>query len=324
MKRSMLVFLVMLMLLLLGCQRAERPLAIPAEPSASEQTLPAESIPEAPDPNNAITEVVGIVYVAQDKDGQAVAEPVEVMLESHSAWHLWTAVKENNPLIPSHAYLNSFEIQADTGYLDLDPGIYDANVGSSFEGVMLEAIAGSFLDTYGISQIYITVDGEIYEGGHVYLDFPLVAKSGENGRPEKMDMQIMLEGMMEVQSMTLYRCQDYSIYIPDGQWSLVTMADGNQWTSVYNEQVQLTIRPMKGVSAEQAKETLLQEYPGFSVTEDAGREFYASDETGQMLLTCRLVALEDGFLAVSWTYPLEAAEGFGVRLRYMADTLETE
>ena len=69
---------------------------------------------------------------------------------------------------------------------------------------------------------------------------------------------------------------------------------------------------------------MLQEYPGFSVAEDAGREFYASDETGQKLLTCRLVALEDGFLAVSWTYPLEAAEGFGVRLRYMADTLETE
>ena len=119
------------------------------------------------------TQVSATVYVVADRDGQAVADPVEVTVESSSAWHLWAAIKEHNSVIPANAYLNRFTVEGDTGYLDLDPGIYAANVGASFEAVMLEAIAMSFKDSYGVSQLYITVDGEVYEGGHVILDFPL-------------------------------------------------------------------------------------------------------------------------------------------------------
>lgn len=118
-------------------------------------------------------EVRGIVYVVEDREGNAEAIPMEVTLESESAWHLWAAVKEHNPMIPATAYLNSFRVEEGIGYLDLDPGIYAANVGSSFEAAMLSAISGSFKDTYGVTELYITVDGETYESGHIILDFPL-------------------------------------------------------------------------------------------------------------------------------------------------------
>ena len=118
-------------------------------------------------------EVRGIVYVVEDREGNAEAIPMEVTLESESAWHLWAAVKEHNTMIPATAYMNSFRVEEGIGYLDLDPGIYEANVGSTFEAAMLSAISGSFKDTYGVTELYITVDGETYESGHIILDFPL-------------------------------------------------------------------------------------------------------------------------------------------------------
>lgn len=144
-------------------------------------------------------------------------------------------------------------------------------------------------------------------------------------RPEKMEMEIMLEGEPEIVPVTLYRNDTYSIYIPDGDWSMTVLPDGaTQWTSVYNSQVKLTIRVLSGVDEEQARQAVLQEHPGFVIEEDVGTEFVATEVTGQEYLSIRLVPMDDGFLAVSWTYSLEAAEGFGVRIGYMVDTLLLE
>lgn len=144
-------------------------------------------------------------------------------------------------------------------------------------------------------------------------------------RPEKMEMEILLEGMPEVVPVTLYRNDTYSLYIPDGDWSMTVLPDGaTQWTSVYNDRVKLTIQTLGGVDEEQARQAVLQGHPGFVIEEDAGTEFVATEVTGQEFLSVRLVPMADGFLTVSWTYSLEAAEGFGVRIGYMVDTLLLE
>lgn len=144
-------------------------------------------------------------------------------------------------------------------------------------------------------------------------------------RPEKMEMEIMLEGMPEVVPVTLYRNDTYSLYIPDGDWSMTVLSDGaTQWTSLYNDRVKLTIRTLSGVDEAQARQAVLEEYPGFTVGEDVGTEFVATEATGQEYLSVRLVPMAGGFLTVTWTYSLEAAEGFGVRIGYMVDTLLLE
>lgn len=144
-------------------------------------------------------------------------------------------------------------------------------------------------------------------------------------RPEKMEMEILLEGEPEVIPMTLYRNETYSIYIPDGDWSMTVLESGvTRWTSVYNPDVKLTIRSIAASEEALVRDTILQEYPGFVMVEDGGSEFVATDVTGQKFLAGRLIPMDAGFLGVTWTYSLEAAEGFGARLSYIVDTLLLE
>ncbi|MBE6753114.1 MAG: hypothetical protein E7559_01970 [Ruminococcaceae bacterium] len=96
----------------------------------------------------------------------------EMTIESDSAWHAWAALKQLNPCIPAKAYLNSFTLNGADGTLDLNDGIYAAQLGSGPEALMLQAIANTFIENYNLERLYITVDGSTYESGHAILDEP--------------------------------------------------------------------------------------------------------------------------------------------------------
>lgn len=111
------------------------------------------------------------IYAIEGVDGEIKLVPEETAVESNSAWHVWAALKErNSDYIPKTAYLNSFTVDGTDGTLDLSAGIYSANLGSMFEAKMLEAIASTYMKTYGIEKLYITVDGDIYASGHFEID----------------------------------------------------------------------------------------------------------------------------------------------------------
>lgn len=118
-----------------------------------------------------------VIYTVTDKDGGAKLLRTEAAAQSNSAWHVWKLLKEHNTLIPGGAYLNSFEIDGDTGYLDLAEGIYAANVGSEYELFLIISIANTFIETYDLDDLYLSVNGEIYSGGHVEFEDPFTLQN---------------------------------------------------------------------------------------------------------------------------------------------------
>lgn len=127
---------------------------------------------ETAPPTESLDAFPAVIYTVIDKDGGAKLVREEKMAQSKSAWHVWLLLKENTTLIPGGAYLNDFTIDGTTGYLDLAEGIYAANVGSEYELFLIISIANTFIDTYDLSELYLTVNGDIYSGGHVEFDEP--------------------------------------------------------------------------------------------------------------------------------------------------------
>ncbi len=111
------------------------------------------------------------VYSIEDTEGTLKLNGKETTVESSSAWHVWAQVKEqNSSYIPKTAYLNSFTVAGTQGRLDLGDGIYSANLGSEYGTKMLEAIANTYIVSYNLDSLYITVNGEAYSDGHIVLD----------------------------------------------------------------------------------------------------------------------------------------------------------
>lgn len=116
--------------------------------------------------------IASIFTVNETENGELYQKKESCEVESESAWHVWAELKRRNTLIPTGAYLNSFKKESGAGYLDIGEGIYAANVGGAYEAEMLKSIANTFIDTYGIEKLYITVDGNTYESGHLVIDEP--------------------------------------------------------------------------------------------------------------------------------------------------------
>ncbi len=127
--------------------------------------------PKTAESETAETQFNAYIYAIEGVDGEIKLVPEETAVESNSAWHVWAALKEcNSDYIPKTAYLNSFTVDGAEGTLDLSAGIYSANLGSMFEAKMLEAITSTYIKTYGIEKLYITVDGDTYASGHFEID----------------------------------------------------------------------------------------------------------------------------------------------------------
>jgi len=140
---------------------------LPSPPSASTQTTGTTTAsPQDSEPQGAMFSI----YLMDDNAEHLLCR--EMTIESNSAWHAWAALKQLNPCIPAKAYLNSFTLNGADGTLDLNDGIYSAQVGSGPEMLMLQAIANTFIENYNLERLFITVNGGTYESGHAILNFP--------------------------------------------------------------------------------------------------------------------------------------------------------
>ena len=150
----------------------------------------------------------------------------------------------------------------------------------------------------------------------------------ELGRAERMDLAFSVEGETEMVSATLYTGQGYSIYIPDEGWRLEKRVDDGipeeSWESVLNDDVELTVSHYAGKTVTEARDLFLldEDY----VFEDLlggelGDPLTGVDEDGDHL-SFMLAEGAGTVYVISWEYPAEAAEGFGVRLEQIAGTFE--
>jgi spore germination protein GerM len=71
--------------------------------------------------------------------------------------------------------LNSIELTGTQLNLDFNQAFLDqlCTYGTTGERMMIGCVVNTFLSAYDAETVYITVNGEIMESGHVIYDFPL-------------------------------------------------------------------------------------------------------------------------------------------------------
>lgn len=140
-------------------------------------------------------------------------------------------------------------------------------------------------------------------------------------REPTTQLEFFLEGMAEYQNAALYTGDGYSLYITDDGWLEKPGENGQMtWQSSYNPDISLTVIPNAGATPRQATDAIFQ---GYTLSAQEGEYCYGHSADELFYRAARLMETPNGILAVTWDYSLEAAEGFGVRLRVIAGTLET-
>lgn len=71
--------------------------------------------------------------------------------------------------------VNSLELRDNAMAIDFSSGLADLvnTMGTSGERALMGSIVNTFISAYGVDSVYITVDGEILESGHVIYDMAM-------------------------------------------------------------------------------------------------------------------------------------------------------
>lgn len=84
-------------------------------------------------------------------------------------WSVLWQVQDETPL-NKNTKVNSFTVNnSNLAVVDVSSDIYSSNVGSSIESLMLEAMAKTFMSAYGVDGVILTVDGKLYQSGHILM-----------------------------------------------------------------------------------------------------------------------------------------------------------
>ena len=136
---------------------------------------------------------------------------------------------------------------------------------------------------------------------------------------QQKELTFYLEGMEEKAMATLYAGDGYSLYIFDEGW--VNFLDEGQpvWESRLNPDVKLGVIHLTDMPLSVAQGWVRHKFEGFDLIEDKQGGLGGTNAEG-ILADVRLIPSGEDTYAVCCVYPMEAAEGFGVRLAVMADT----
>lgn len=125
---------------------------------------------------------------------------------------------------------------------------------------------------------------------------------------DTITLTIMKEGMPEKKTARLVVENGYILYLPDGEWEKV---EADMWCATANVNVLIWVAGFESG------------YPIEQILTDDG---YTPDETGMVReeggirYHVRLYEAETGVWCVSYSYPVEAEEGWGRELPVIADT----
>lgn len=148
----------------------------------------------------------------------------------------------------------------------------------------------------------------------------------ELGRPEATDLTFFVEGQEETMPATLYIGQGYSLYIPTEGWNREVFTENgvpaDSWESTDSDRAELRILHLGQRSLEDCRNWVIQELSDYVISEDQQGGLYGEDTEEGMVMDVRFHEGGGNVYAVTWTYPMEAAEGFGTRLSVLADTFE--
>lgn len=152
-------------------------------------------------------------------------------------------------------------------------------------------------------------------------------------RDEKTDISFYIEGMSETVPMTLFVGRDYSIYIPDEGWRYTSGEDhglpADHWESEANEDVWMHVIHLENSNLKEARLWLVEHELDFqednliSMTRTASAGYLeGKNGDGSNFKKADLYMVNNNVYVVLYSYPQEAAEGFGARLINAARTFE--
>lgn len=145
---------------------------------------------------------------------------------------------------------------------------------------------------------------------------------GESGRDATAVLTMMLEGMEEEEPVTLQTGNGWSLYLPSEGWE---KAQEGLWNPTVNPDVSLEVAFEAGKTAEEVGADLTTAGNGYDLYEFTEQEpglytgHYAENSQSAQV---KLVESAGGTYQIWQLYPDEAAEGFGARLGYLADTFQ--
>lgn len=156
-----------------GCSTASSAPEYPpvqAEPESSTHApSAAQEATEAP----VAAPVTYTLYLPNDNADGFVTR--SVLAEAITADGILTELQSSGVLPADGIIINAFGSQGDQLNIDFNDSFADAvnAMGTSGEYMIIGSVVNTFLNAFQAQSVFLTVNGEILESGHVIYDFPL-------------------------------------------------------------------------------------------------------------------------------------------------------
>ncbi|WP_158540617.1 GerMN domain-containing protein [Romboutsia weinsteinii] len=136
----------------------------------------SSNLPQSEEDNtpksNSENSVVATIYTS-DKNAENLVNK-EVTLSEITANTIFEELKNVDIIVPD-TKLNKFDKYEDAdnqtvGIIDFSNEFYNFNLGSSYESIMLDSIAKTYIENFNLDKFKILVNGEEYQSGHILFD----------------------------------------------------------------------------------------------------------------------------------------------------------
>ena len=163
------IFLILILLLLTGCSLPIVPLESP-----SEMTTVTTEEPAAP-PTQLPTEAPPITYTMYLPDGNAEHFVTQTVWTDQITADSVLIELQHAKLLPETVIINAFGSEGSRLNIDFNSAFADIinSVGTSGERMIIGSVVNTFLNAFQTESVFLTVEGEILESGHVIYDFPI-------------------------------------------------------------------------------------------------------------------------------------------------------
>ena len=130
-----------------------------------DSTEPAESLPEAL--------LTYTLYLPNENADGFVTKSIQT--SAITADILLTELQKGGALPADGIIINAFGSQGDQLNIDFNEAFGDAihAMGTSGEYMIVGSVVNTFLNAFQAQSLYFTINGEVFESGHVIYDFPL-------------------------------------------------------------------------------------------------------------------------------------------------------
>lgn len=161
--------LILIILMLSGC-------VTPPVPTDAPTAAPTEAPTQAPtEPTEPPSEAPTLTYTIYLPDGNAEGFVTQTVWVSQISADGVLEQLQRAKLLPETVIINAFGAEGDQLNIDFNTAFADIinSVGTSGERMIIGSLVNTFLNAFQAESVFLTVEGEILESGHVVYDFPI-------------------------------------------------------------------------------------------------------------------------------------------------------